>query len=65
MNSNKLYHFVLEKSTLYIRISKYNVPSYEIYMLKSKKWHCGGCLTYTSAPILGAVKHPPKIKSTW
>lgn len=23
------------------------------------KWHCGGCLTYTSAPLRGAVKHPP------
>lgn len=24
------------------------------------KWHCGGCLTYTSAEQSSAVKHPPK-----
>lgn len=24
-----------------------------------KKWHFDGCLTYTSAPLRGAVKHPP------
>ena len=28
-------------------------------MIKNFKWHFGGCLTYTSAPLRGAVKHPP------
>ena len=26
---------------------------------KNFKWLFGGCLTYTSAPLRGAVKHPP------
>ena len=27
--------------------------------MKNFKWHFGGCLTYTSAPLRVAVKHPP------
>ena len=28
-------------------------------VIKNFKWLFGGCLTYTSAPLRGAVKHPP------
>ena len=27
--------------------------------MKKLKWHFGGCLTYTSATLRVAVKHPP------
>ena len=31
----------------------------DVEFLKNLKWHFGGCLTYTSATLRVAVKHPP------
>ena len=53
--------FTMLEYIITFRKRKSNKIRFELH--KNPKWHFGGCLTKTSAPLRGAVKHPPHLQN--